>query len=299
VPCAEIAERLPELLNGSLEAGERARLEAHLQGCAACRQELHEVRLAAAVFAAHLPSDALVALAWDRPPSGLDPELARRHLELCPECAAELQQVLESRALETEVAQVVPLRRPLPPRRWLGHGAVSAALVAAFAGGAWWRGTREERRLAESEVRGAELATRLASAEEKARELQASAAELAADRQRLAAPQLNVPVLELLPGSPQARQAGGGTAELALPASAPYALLMLSLPEAATQPIAAELRDGKDALVWKGSGLRANSLGAYSLGIPAALLPEGPLRIVLSAPGAARQSFEFRVRRTP
>src|SRR5262249_22643538 len=128
--------------------------------------------------------------------------------------------------------------------------------------------------------------------------LQSSAAELAADRQRLASPQLNVPVLELLPGPSQARQAGGGTAELVLPAGAPYALLMLSLPEAGAQPVAAELRDGKDALLWRGSGLRANSLGAYSLGIPAPLLPDGPLRIVLSAPGAVRQRFEFRVRRT-
>src|SRR5262245_31021539 len=93
--CAEASERLPELLNGSLAGEERAQLESHLRGCAGCQQELTETRLAAGVFAAHLPAAAIIALAWDRPP-GLDPELARRHLELCPECAQELAEARES-----------------------------------------------------------------------------------------------------------------------------------------------------------------------------------------------------------
>ena len=40
----ETRERLPELLHGRLEAGERARVEAHLETCAQCRRELELLR---------------------------------------------------------------------------------------------------------------------------------------------------------------------------------------------------------------------------------------------------------------
>jgi hypothetical protein len=296
--CAEVGERLPELLNGSLAGEERSQLEVHLRGCEACRLELEDTRLAAGVFAAHLPSAALVALAWDRPP-GVDPELARQHLELCPECAFELAQVRESRALETQTATVVPLRRPAPLRPWLG--AAAAGIVAAFVGGLWWGDARQGQRLSEAVARQRETDQRLSAAEAEALRLRQAEAELRARAEHVGGPQVNVPILELLPGPAQARQIGGGTAELLIPPGAELAVLMLSVPDAGARPVAVEVRDAKGALLWKGEGLKPNPLGGYALGIPVALLPEGPVHIVLSAPGTQsfKQSFVFRVRRTP
>jgi hypothetical protein len=296
--CAEVGERLPELLNGSLAGEERSQLEAHLRGCEACRLELEDTKLAAGVFAAHLPSAAIVALAWDHPP-GVDPELARQHLELCPECAEELAQVRASRVLETQTASVVPLRRPATLQPWFG--AAAAGVVAAFVGGLWWGDARQGQRLNEALARQRETEQRLSAAEGEAQRLRQAESELRARTERLAAPQVNVPILELLPGPAQARQVGGGTAELVVPPGAELAVLMLSVPDAGARNVAAEVRDGKGALLWKGEGLKPNPLGGYTLGIPVALLPDGPVHIVLSAPGtpALKQSFEFRVRRAP
>ena len=76
--CDDAAQRLPWMVNGTIDAAERARLEEHLSGCAACRQELDETRRAASVFGAHLPTSALIDLAWERP-NTLDSALVNRH----------------------------------------------------------------------------------------------------------------------------------------------------------------------------------------------------------------------------
>ncbi len=43
-PNAEIRDQLPDLLHGHLDDPSRARVESHLRGCAACRQELELLR---------------------------------------------------------------------------------------------------------------------------------------------------------------------------------------------------------------------------------------------------------------
>ncbi|MGH7602799.1 MAG: anti-sigma factor family protein [Gemmatimonadaceae bacterium] len=58
----EIQEMLPDLLHTSLDAGTRARLEAHLAGCDSCTEELDVLRTvqAAAVFAPRIDVDRVV-----------------------------------------------------------------------------------------------------------------------------------------------------------------------------------------------------------------------------------------------
>ena len=56
----------------------------HLEGCTKCRQALEETRLAWRIYDQHIPSEALVALAWGETPEGLDPGVLERHLETCP-----------------------------------------------------------------------------------------------------------------------------------------------------------------------------------------------------------------------
>ena len=50
--CEREREQIGALLDGELEAGERAALEAHLADCAGCRQALEDQRQLAAAFAA-------------------------------------------------------------------------------------------------------------------------------------------------------------------------------------------------------------------------------------------------------
>jgi anti-sigma factor RsiW len=49
-PNVEMREQLPDYLNGTLPASERAELEAHLRGCADCAAELETIRLVREVF---------------------------------------------------------------------------------------------------------------------------------------------------------------------------------------------------------------------------------------------------------
>jgi hypothetical protein len=133
--CDEATEFLPWLLNGSLEAQERDEVRRHLTDCERCRVALNDTREAWTVFSQHLPSEALVALAYGEAPAGVDPALAERHLASCPECAAELELARTSRHLEEDgkIAVFPGPRREKEiverPRSWR-----AAALAAGLAG---------------------------------------------------------------------------------------------------------------------------------------------------------------------
>lgn len=66
----EIRERLPELLHGALTAAERARVDAHVAGCATCAEELALLRTARRVLSAvpvAAPATASIVAALPRP----------------------------------------------------------------------------------------------------------------------------------------------------------------------------------------------------------------------------------------
>jgi predicted anti-sigma-YlaC factor YlaD len=136
--CDDVRGMLPWLLNGTLDDGERARVLQHLTTCEACRRDLADTRLAAEIFDQHPPAEAILALAWDETPRGIDPALLEEHLESCPRCTAELELARMSRRLE-EDERIVPLPRkvtptpaPVPVTGWRGWK--SAALAAGLAG---------------------------------------------------------------------------------------------------------------------------------------------------------------------
>jgi predicted anti-sigma-YlaC factor YlaD len=150
--CERTRQLLPWLLNGSLEEPELTAVRDHLSGCAACRAELAETRLAGEVFGAHLSTDDLVAWAIDQPTS-VDRELVAAHLVHCERCADELALVAESRRQtdgETAAAPgatVVPFEsrearaaaREATLRRRAGGwlSAIAAGLVAVVGLGGW------------------------------------------------------------------------------------------------------------------------------------------------------------------
>jgi len=150
--CQEAIERLPWWLNGSLESVERREIEEHLAGCAPCREALAETRLAWEIYAQHVPSEALVAYAFDERPEGIDPALVERHLAECPQCAAELEMVRSSRLLgeHDEIAVMpqrgAPGRRSRPERGWQA-ATLAAGLTGLIAIGGWVANVRQVRDL--------------------------------------------------------------------------------------------------------------------------------------------------------
>jgi hypothetical protein len=160
--CETATELLPWYLNGTLDESERREVREHLAGCEACRQALEDTRLAWTIYDQHIPSEALVALAWGESPEGYDPEVLERHLRSCPDCAAELELVRTSRRLE-EDGDVALFVRPdpkpspavTPPARAPWRSAAMAAGLAgvvAASGWVWTAGQARdlEQQLAES-----------------------------------------------------------------------------------------------------------------------------------------------------
>src|SRR5215207_5880271 len=154
--CDHVAELLPWYLNGTLDEGEQGEVRVHLEGCTKCRQALEDTRLAWRIYDQHIPSESLVALAWGETPEGLDPDVLERHLETCPQCAAELEMVRTSRKLEEDdrialfptSTERLPLPRPPapppPPRGGGGGGGGGGDGVNSGAQPPWqpaWQGS--------------------------------------------------------------------------------------------------------------------------------------------------------------
>src|SRR6266849_5720856 len=94
--CEYIADLLPQLLNGTLEAKEQEQILAHLRECTTCQEELGEARALRAFFQQHVPTRVLIAHAYRQPLTPLEQNLVERHLETCVSCAQELALVQES-----------------------------------------------------------------------------------------------------------------------------------------------------------------------------------------------------------
>lgn len=296
VECREVGDLIPWYLNGTLDASRSQRVREHLAGCGACRQEAAEARAALAVFSAHLPSSDLVDLAWGRAPAQAGQELAERHLAQCAACRADLDLLRDSRQLEQapEPTRARPVRLALGPA-----SALAATALVAFGAGALWQSERWRQRLElleSGQRRSEERASGLAAALERQRQ---AVAELEGRAAGNAAPQANLPVLEVFGGSQVQRSPGARINELRLPRDARWVALLLS-PEGPRRGAASvELRASDGRLVWEGQGLRPGPLGAYTLGLPAELLGEGSFTLVLRWPQGLPESFALRVSAAP
>jgi hypothetical protein len=281
-------------LNGSLEPEEQARLRGHLEGCSACQAELRETRRAAAVFGAHLASRAIVDLAWDRPPSGIDTETARRHLETCASCADELTDARESRSAEANAANVRPAAAA--PAFWKQAPLAAGLVLGLVAGVFWGSGRRPVDTGGEERQR---LASRLAEVDAEATRLRDRQAELQRRLERLEAPQANVPVVEVQPDGAIQRSGGQRPKEVVLPAGTPFVTLVLDSTASAKGPVAVEIRGADGALLWRVSGLHPSEPGGYTLALPVERLPDGTVTLLISGgDGAGRpESYTLLVRK--
>jgi len=93
-----LTERLPWYLNGSLDEAESAEVKALLAESAENRAEWAETRAAAKIYGHRLPSEVLVAYAFDGEHPDIPTELIERYLAVSPVGNEELRLVRDSRA---------------------------------------------------------------------------------------------------------------------------------------------------------------------------------------------------------
>ncbi len=288
--CATAGERLPWLLNGTLEEGERSEVLAHLEGCGGCKAELEETALAWAVYGQHAPAAELVAWACGDELGEGERQVIESHLRSCAACREEAELVRQSGAPEAAreaAGEAVPRRPPgvAPGWRW---GALAAGLAAAvgLAGWGWTRQLQHQAGRSVARLAGANEELRSTVAEQ-GRELAGIREELARLQERLgalAAPRLNAPVVELVPSGVTLRGAPQAPPGVALPAEAPaVTLILLSEVRGAFEGYAVEVRGAGGAPLWRGEGLSRRATGEFTLQLPTELLP--PPRVDLVVQG--------------
>lgn len=323
--CETAIELLPWYLNGTLDESESREVREHLAGCEACRKALEDTRLAWTIYDQHIPSEALVALAWGESPEGYDPDLLERHLRSCPDCAAELELVRTSRRLEEDDG-VALFARPAPkltaPARvsWRS-AALAAGLAGLVAAGGWiWTAGRNqdlERRLAEARPVPAPVATPAptappddAAARERLAEMSAEVETLRRQTDEMRdqltqiadagpAARVNVWVDDLRPTGDVVRGGSGGPGDVKeLPAGAPAVAMLQPTHEENHKNHRIEVVDAAGKVVWKAEELHRSPQDDFSVLLPA--LTPGSYTIRLSAmEGPKRvelESYAIRVR---
>jgi len=306
--CDQVAELLPWYLNGTLDKGVQEEVRVHLEGCTECRRALEETCLAWRIFDQHIPSEALVALAWGETPEGLDRDILDRHLETCPECAAELELVRTGRRLEEDdrialfptSARREKAARPAPAWRTAAMAAGLAGIVAA-SGWLWTAGRANdlEARLAEASrpVETAPMAEMSAEVERlkqyqadllrKQQEMQQQLAQIAGARPA-AAPQINAWIGGLQPAQEVVR--GGAGAAEELPAGRPLSLALGSKHKETHRGHRIEIVDSAGEVVWSADGLVPDAgMKAFGITLPAGALKPGEYTIRLSAQEEGRK----------
>jgi hypothetical protein len=262
--CAEVEERLPWLLNGTLEPAARERVLSHVRACAGCRQALAECHEAGLAADTHLSIDMLLDLADGRSLGGPDQRLAAAHLDACDRCAGELR-VLSTgdgahvHAWPAEVAAAGAIWRPL---------AIAAVFAALILGLGWWR----------------------------------ASVDLRAGAARMLVPIVNVAMIELRPIAPS-RGPEATISLLEAPADARLVSLVL-LPEmVVTGPRTLDVVAPGGTVLWQLDGLQQGADGAVSLVLPIDLLETGDHRLRLRSvneSGAERvEVFALRVAPRP
>jgi hypothetical protein len=293
--CPEASERLPWYLNGSLEARERADVEAHLGGCAACGEELARTRNLSEAFGVHVPKETIVALAAGAGLDAAEDSAARAHLDSCPLCIEDLALARESaRAIEAASAPVTA--RPLVRRAQM-WSAAAASVAAAFVAGVLASrmsgsvGDDERRRVASLESEVVDLRRESDRAQTLERELL-----------DLRGVQANVPLLELLPRERASRRAHEAEAPVLRAGGAFAAVSLVEDSGARYDDHRLELTDASGRTLWTRDGLARQPAGDFTALIPLASLGEG--RHVLRLSGrrgetwkpVASYAFDFRPR---
>ncbi|HWM95010.1 MAG TPA: zf-HC2 domain-containing protein [Thermoanaerobaculia bacterium] len=323
--CDHVAELLPWYLNGTLDEREQGEVRVHLEGCTNCRQALEETRLAWRIYDQHIPSETLVALAWGETPEGIDPDILERHLETCPQCAAELEMVRTSRRLEEDDRVALfptsarKAERAAPRWRSAALAAGLAGLVAA-SGWLWTAGRASdlEEQLARANrpsapapaapappvpdgagrERMAELSAQVESLRRQEKEMREQLDRIASAGPAAPTPQINAWIGDLRPTQDVVR--GGSEAE-EVPAGRAASLILSPRHEETHRVHRVEIADASGKTVWSADGLvRDSESKDFGITLPAGTLKPGAYTIRISAEEEGRrvdlESYAIRVR---
>ena len=311
--CETAIELLPWLLNGTLATEEHDEVWHHLKTCESCRRSLAETREAWSVFAQHLPSQNLVALAWGETPSAAVEE----HLASCARCAAELELAQMSRRLEEEEnIAVFPAAKPRPAvSPWSRRFAAAAGLAAVVAASGWIFEVRQANELSTRLARAqspaapaagqkeetplkeqvAALVDRLGrlqdlqqETEQKAADTQAQVAQLEKEREILAGPHAGA-IVDL--GSGDVVRAGEAPEERTLHGDQYVTLFLPAREDGTSGNRRAEITDKSGKVVWQASRLPVTQ-GYYSLVLPPGSLPPGHYTLRVSG---REESWSFQI----
>ena len=253
--CQTVAEQLPWYLNETLDSRERQAVAAHLEACAACRQELEETSFARQVFSSHVPVAVLHEFALSGEVSGWDRALIEDHLGSCPDCDSELALIQKSyQSLDTAPP---PRASPMPSRALKGLLA-AAALTIVFLG-MGWRSTWSE------------LQTQRAGEPVSGQETRS-----------LTQPLADYRTLDLFPGELSLRSQGPVSVVLE-PGTRGIALTLHSRLEARPGPYRLEISDRGGQELWRSNPVRQPD-GTFTLILPETFLAEGGLDFRLYPP---------------
>ncbi|HTG32136.1 MAG TPA: zf-HC2 domain-containing protein [Thermoanaerobaculia bacterium] len=295
--CDEAIEFLPWLLNGTLEATERDEVQRHLATCERCRAALNDSREAWTIFGQHIPSDALVALAYDEAPAGVDPAVAERHLDTCAECAAELKLARTSRREEDKKNKTLsffprPWVRPEQKddhgiRTWRG-AALAASLTGLIAFGGWFNAAQRSGLVSELEAKNQAIQQEQTKLQAEVKAMQSQVAETFQ-------PQINTPAPDL---RPEEVERGGEGTEISIPAKKTVTPLLQAAPGISALERDIAILDESGKPVWQQSGLRNDSMG-FTFTLFAGFLKPGHYTIQLytteNGKRVPRESYKIRV----
>jgi hypothetical protein len=314
--CDQAIELLPWLLNGTLEPQEREEVRQHLRTCERCREALPETQTAWRLFDEHLPTEALIALAYGEVPEGLDPSSAERHLAACSQCAADLELARMSRRLEDDDnVALFPGPRSQGVKNGESRKWRSAALAAGLAGvvalSGWVHSARQldltsDRLAAAARETGGRaeapatpppaapgggdqaLREQLAATQAQMERLEAiqkqsdeaitQAQQQLAQFQRERGPRINSFTEDL--GNPDAVRAEASREQIPADRDA-HLLLQRSKDEGLPESREIQILDRAGKVVWQDTGLLPDEHGSYSLGWPAGFLAPGQYTVQL------------------
>lgn len=288
--CDEARERLPWLLNGSLTEAETRAVEDHLAGCAGCREELEQTRLAARLFATHPSTGDLVCYVFGDL-EATDAQRVAEHIASCAPCREELAMVTASQQ-QIGRLETVPRRWASRPAAvsWLPLAASIVLALLAATGWIWtWRrlaidseGWSRRVQALESDVKRLERVAKTSLGGEPPAMPTATptpdqqTAERLASLEReiagLRVPEAGVGVVELLPEEMVVRSSRD--TQVSLPAGRAATLLLMAEKVAAGERYQVLLSRSGGPTLWRGTA-SAVATGELTLHLPAGALEAG------------------------
>jgi len=227
------------------------------------------------------------------------------HLIACARCAEEYRVLTSLKPWTEESAAVLnPEVRRATAARTLSRGlqyAIAASLILTFGVGLWigavWRRSQQASTQDAARVE-AERDHQLADARRQAEDLrrrtedqQREIAELRRDRESVAAPEPNVPIVELEPAD-TFRSAPQGRRTIELPSSAKLVTLVVSAVQSLpSRMYVIEMTDPHGRVIWTSSGLRPSADGSFTVAVPRVLLPSGEAHLRLYSQRGSRRDL--------